>query len=510
MLDEQNQVEQQQQRYLRFTVSDRVEHWLQVITFVVLAFTGLIQKWPQAGFSEIAIRALGGIETTRVIHRIFATILLLAVVYHVYTVGVKVFVKRSRRTMLPGPGDLQAAWHGLQFNLGLRKEHPPQGHFTWEEKIEYWAIVWGTLVMTATGFMLWNPIATAKYLPGQFIPAAKAAHGGEALLAVLAILVWHFYHVHLRSFNTTIFTGYISRDQMAEEHALELAEIQNEGLPEPADAAGQRSRMRLFLPIYAVVAALLLGGIYLFITVEDTAITTIDPPEDVQVFVPAPTPTVPLVTTTTEALEETTTTTEAVEGTTTTTTPVVGAVSWDTGVGQLFVDSCEACHSGTAGLGGLDTSSYEALLAGGSSGPGIVPNDPDASVVYTRQLEGGHPGQFTDAELATVLEWIQTGAAEVADTAGGGTDEPTWDGVWAAILTDSCGACHGSGALGGLNVTSYELAVEGGNSGPGIVAGDPDASSIYTRQATGGHPGQLTDQQVADLAAWIDAGAPEG
>lgn len=510
MLDQQEPVEQPTERYLRFTMSDRVEHWMQVITFVVLAFTGLIQKWPQAGFSEFSIDLLGGIETTRIIHRIFATLLLVAVVYHLYTAGVKIFVKRARRTMVPGPGDLKAAWHGLQFTLGLRKDRPPQGHFTWEEKIEYWAIVWGTLVMTVTGFMLWNPIATARFLPGQFIPAAKAAHGGEALLAVLAILVWHFYHVHLKSFNTSIFTGYIDRHHMEEEHALELAEIENGGIPEPVDPADQRSRMRLFLPAYAVVAAISLIGIYLFVTIEDTAITTIEPAEDVQVFVPAPTPTVPLVTTTT--VPEETTTTEATEETTTTTTTVtVEAVSWDSGVGQLFVDSCGACHTGDGGLGGLDVSSYEATLAGGNSGPGIVADDPDNSVVYTRQLEGGHPGQFTDADLVLILEWIQTGAPESADPTAGGTDEPTWDGVWATIMTDACGACHtGSGGLGGLDLSDYAAAVAGGNSGTGIASGDPDGSLVYTRQLDGNHPGQLTDQQVADLAAWIDAGAPEG
>ena len=496
MLDQEDRAEQLEERYLRFTVSDRVEHWMQVITFVVLALTGLVQKWPQAGFSEIAIKAMGGIETVRVIHRIFATILLLAVVYHLYTVGMKVFVKRSRRTMLPGPGDLKAAFQGLLYNLGLRKEHPAQGHFTWEEKLEYWAIVWGTLVMTVTGFMLWNPIATAKYLPGQVIPAAKAAHGGEALLAVLAILVWHFYHVHLRSFNTTIFTGYISREQMADEHALELAEIERTGLPSPVDPATQKKRMRLFLPIYAGVAAVLLAGIYLFVTIEETAIATIEPATDVQVFVPAPTPTVPLVTTT-EVTDETTTT-----------TPSGAAVSWDTGVATLFVDSCGACH-GAGALGGLNVTSYALTVKGGSSGTGIVAGDPDASVVYTRQLQGGHPGQFTAAELATVLEWIETGAPETAGTASGGTGDPTWDGVWATVMADSCGACHGAGALGGLNVTSYALTVKGGSSGPGIVAGDPDASVVYTRQLQGGHPGQLTDAQLADLAAWIDAGAPE-
>ena len=505
MLDEQDRVEEIRERFLRFTVSDRVEHWMQVVTFTVLAFTGLVQKWPQAGFSETAIKAMGGIETTRIIHRVFATILLLAVVYHVYTVGVKIFVKRSRRTMLPGPGDLKAAWQGLQFNLGIRKEHPEQGHFGWEEKIEYWAIVWGTLVMTATGFMLWNPIATAKYLPGQFIPAAKAAHGGEALLAVLAILVWHFYHVHLRSFNTTIFTGYISREQMAKEHPLELAEIEGGLLPGPPDPADVQRRMRRFLPIYGGVAAVLLAGIFLFVTIEDTAITTIEPAEDVQVFVPSPNATVPIVTTT-EA-QETTTTTEVDQ---TTTTGPAGAVSWDTTIGELFADSCGACHTGSGGLGGLDASTYAGALAGGNEGPGIVPGDSDASVVYTLQLAGGHPGQFSDADLATLLEWIEDGAPEAAGSAGGGGADANWNGVWAAVMTDSCGACHGSGALGGLNVTSYDLAVEGGTSGPGIVAGDPDGSQIYVRQAAGGHPGQLTESQIADLAEWINAGAPEG
>ena len=240
----------------------------------------------------------------------------------------------------------------------------------------------------------------------------------------------------------------------------------------------------------------MLAGIYLFVTIEETAIATIEPATDVQVFVPSPNATVPLVTTT-EATDETTTT-----------TPSGAAASWDTGVETLFVDSCGACH-GAGALGGLNVTSYALTVKGGNTGPGIVPGDPDASVVYTLQLQGGHPGQFNDAELATVLEWIETGAPETAGTAGGGSGDSTWDGAWATVMANSCGACHGAGALGGLNVTSYALTVKGGNTGPGIVPGDPDASVLYTRQLQGGHPGQLTDAQLADLAAWIDAGAPE-
>ncbi len=79
--------------------------------------------------------------------------------------------------------------------------------------------------MIITGFMMWNPIATARFLPGDFIPAAKAAHGGEALLAVLAIIVWHMYGVHIKHFNKSMFTGKISEEEMLDEHPLELADI---------------------------------------------------------------------------------------------------------------------------------------------------------------------------------------------------------------------------------------------------------------------------------------------
>jgi mono/diheme cytochrome c family protein len=282
---------------------------------------------------------------------------------------------------------------------------------------------------------------------------------------------------------------------MEHEHALELAAIEaGEFDPPPMDVTEQRRRR--FVPAYSVIAGALLVGIYFFVTFEDTAIQTIDPPEDVQVFVPAPTPTVPLVTTSTTS------------ETTTTTTPTTEVVSWDTGVEQIFVGKCGACHAGNGGFGGLNISSYETTLDGGNSGPGIVPNDPQSSVVYTLQEAGGHPGQWTDAELAVVLEWIETGAPEDAAGAVSGSSELTWAG-FSGIFAGKCGACHGASALGGLNLSSYDQALAGGNSGPGIVPGDPEDSLVYSRQLPGGHPGQLTDGEITDLLAWINAGAPE-
>lgn len=123
----------------------------------------------------------------------------------------------------------------VRFNLGKLKNHPLLPVYSFEDKAEYWAMVWGTLIMGLTGFIMWNPINTARLIPGDWIPAAKAAHGGEAILAVLAILVWHVYNVHLKTFNQAVFTGNLDRQQMEEEHGKELAEIEG-GVTAPRPA----------------------------------------------------------------------------------------------------------------------------------------------------------------------------------------------------------------------------------------------------------------------------------
>jgi hypothetical protein len=141
--------------------------------------------------------------------------------------------------------------------------------------------------MAFTGFMLWNPILTSKLLPGEWIPVAKAAHGGEAILAVLAILTWHIYNVHLKTFNKSMFTGKMSKHEMAEEHALELELIEKGQARYQAPPELQQRRRRAFLPAAVTMSAVLLFAVYFFVSAETTAISTVPPNGDrQQVFVP--------------------------------------------------------------------------------------------------------------------------------------------------------------------------------------------------------------------------------
>jgi cytochrome b subunit of formate dehydrogenase len=263
--------------YRRFSRSDRVQHVLLLVSFLVLTLTGLPQKYIYANnpYLDDLIDLMGGLETVRLVHRWAATVLMLVTAFHLLAVAHRVWVRRVSLSMLPRYQDLAHAWQSLRYNLGFAKSRPRTDRYTWEEKLEYWSLIWGTLVMIGTGFMLWNPLATVLILPGEFIPAAQVVHGGEALLAILAVLVWHFYAVHVRSFNRSMFTGRMSEAEMRHEHALELERIEA-GTAEPAqDVALLKRRQRVFLPLAALASALLLAAIYWFVTFEQTAITTL-------------------------------------------------------------------------------------------------------------------------------------------------------------------------------------------------------------------------------------------
>jgi len=261
--------------YLRFTPVQRLEHLALIVSFTLLALTGLPQKYSSSGVGERLIGLMGGIEAVRIAHRIAAFALMASTIVHVVDVAFLLFVERVKLAMLPGADDLRHVWQALRYNLGLAGQRPRTGRYTFEEKVEYWSLVWGTLLMIATGFMLWNPIATTRFLPGQFIPAAQVVHGGEAVLAVLAIVIWHGYGVHLRHFNRSMFTGTMTEAEMREEHPAELEEILAGSLPPPPDPPLRRRRLRRFIPLATVALVALLAGLWYFVTFEQTAIPTV-------------------------------------------------------------------------------------------------------------------------------------------------------------------------------------------------------------------------------------------
>ena len=390
---ESTEMQEPKKWFVRFTISERFEHWVFIISFIILGITGMVQRYSENPISEFLVSLVGGIENIRLIHHASAIITMLIVIYHLGALGYRVYVNRSRLTMLPVINDVTNVYQAFLYFIGRRKHPPQQGRYTFEEKLEYWAVVWGTFIMAVTGFMMWNPIATTKILPGQFIPAAKVAHSLEAVLAILSILIWHMYQVFIRHFNKSMYSGKISEETMLHDHPIELADLKAGTAKPPVTEEGVTKRRRVYLPIYTVVAAIMLVGVYFFIAYEETAIATVPPAEEVEVFVPytpTPLPTPPP----------------------SPTPPPVTALTWEGGIATLVQSKCVACHNSSSKIGELDLSDYQASLLGGNSGPAVIPGDPENSTIIVVQTAGDHPGQFSDIELDQMREWIESGAPE--------------------------------------------------------------------------------------------------
>lgn len=215
--------------FIRFTLSQRIEHAIQIVSFSTLVLTGICQKYNTHVSAEWIIHALGGIESVRTIHRFMGALLVLESIFHVLVIAWNFGIKKRKSEMLPRFQDARDALHMILYFIGVRKHRARFDRYDFRQKAEYWALVWGTVVMVATGLMMWFPVETTSMLPGEMIPAAKAAHGGEGLLAFLAILIWHMYSAHLAPevfpFDLVMFTGKIPEERMIHEHPLEYERL---------------------------------------------------------------------------------------------------------------------------------------------------------------------------------------------------------------------------------------------------------------------------------------------
>jgi formate dehydrogenase subunit gamma len=216
----------------RFSVRQRIEHACVILLFTVLAVTGLSQEFYRMRWAEWLIAAMGGIDRVRWIHRGMGIAFTVVVLLHLVTVLWQVTSGRARPSMVPTRKDFRDAMITMRYYMRLSDEKARFDRFDYRQKFEYWGMVIGSLILIATGFMLYFPVLTTRFLPGQVIPAALMAHGREGLLAFLIIITWHLYNAHLSPeafpFDASIFTGRVSSERMEKEHPLEYARMLEE------------------------------------------------------------------------------------------------------------------------------------------------------------------------------------------------------------------------------------------------------------------------------------------
>jgi cytochrome b subunit of formate dehydrogenase len=164
--------------------------------------------------------------------------MVLASLYHIYYLFAVPRGKQLLRDMLPVRSDLTEVTGMLKYNLGFSDEKPLLGRFSYIEKAEYWALIWGTIVMAVTGFILWFDNTFIGLLTKLGWDVARTVHYYEAWLATLAIIVWHFYFVIFNPdtypLNLAFWKGTLTEEEMLEEHPRELERMQKQERAEKA------------------------------------------------------------------------------------------------------------------------------------------------------------------------------------------------------------------------------------------------------------------------------------
>jgi cytochrome b subunit of formate dehydrogenase len=222
---------------VRMTENQRWQHLILLTSFIALVITGFALKFPNSWFAE----ALGMGEKWRgILHRAAGVMLIGAGIYHIFYVIATGEGRRLIRDIAPAQKDAFDAWGTMLYYLGLSAKKPRFGRFSYAEKAEYWALVWGTVLMAVTGIMLWAKVWVGDLLARWWVDVATAVHFYEAILATLAILVWHFYQVFfdpdVYPMNWAWWDGQMPVDRYREEHGLD-AESLAEAEAAPTDPA---------------------------------------------------------------------------------------------------------------------------------------------------------------------------------------------------------------------------------------------------------------------------------
>jgi len=254
----------------RFRRKNMRMHILIITTFMLLALTGLPLKFNAAPWAQTLVDILGGIDSTRFIHRVAAVLTFGYLIMHVLDVLYRSFIKKERgmfwgpNSMMPQPKDVSDFFGNIKYFLYMG-ERPQGDRWTYFEKFDYLAVFWGVGMIGVSGLFLWLPSFFTSFLPGWSLNVAHVIHSDEALLATGFIFIFHFFHTHLRpeSFpmDLVIFTRKMSLERFMSERPLEYQRMVDNGELEdhlvPAPNKRQRRDAYLFGSIFLSIGVML-------------------------------------------------------------------------------------------------------------------------------------------------------------------------------------------------------------------------------------------------------------
>lgn len=214
--------------FVRLNLNERIQHLIFVFCFIMLALTGFMIWLPEKTFHFLGSLKEPVFLARGLLHRIFATIMILVCIYHVYYLIFKAAGRRWLKDMRPKFKDITDFMYYMLYLIGIREAPPAFDRFSYKHKMEYGALIAGMTLMSVTGIILWSEYFWDKFI----LDVAALVHGMEAVLACLALMIWHLYEVHLRPHKFPMdnmwLTGLIDEAEMKEEYPLHYKKIMSD------------------------------------------------------------------------------------------------------------------------------------------------------------------------------------------------------------------------------------------------------------------------------------------
>ncbi len=202
------------------------QHNLLAVSFILLAISGMMVLIPAQWITLL----FGPYSATiysirRFAHITFAGILLFTGIWHLIYISFFPHGRKIVLDMLPGKNDLIHLWRNFLYFIGI-EQHPPKfDRFNYQEKLEYITGGIGMVIISATGVIM----LFSTYFPKFWVDLAWTVHLMEALLASIAIAVWHLFSVHWKPgkfpMDSTWLDGKITLEALMEEHPLQYDRI---------------------------------------------------------------------------------------------------------------------------------------------------------------------------------------------------------------------------------------------------------------------------------------------
>jgi len=196
---------------IRMLPFERFQHAVLALSFLTLVWTGFALQYPDQWWARPLLVLEGRYPIRSLIHRVAAAVFVAISITHAVSLIASRKLRNHWKEMLPNTHDPREALSNFAYNLGLGDKPPGRSPHSYIEKAEYWAVVWGAAVMIASGTLLWANNIAMKLLPKLWLDVATSVHFYEAVLATMAIVVWHFYSIifdpDVYPLNTAFLTG---------------------------------------------------------------------------------------------------------------------------------------------------------------------------------------------------------------------------------------------------------------------------------------------------------------